>query len=45
VSSGFIVTTVYEGVVRDLVRACGYPALKAEPGGIQMDETLKFTAR
>lgn len=40
VSSGYIVTTVYEAVLRDLLRANGHSALKIEPGGVQMDETL-----
>jgi hypothetical protein len=45
VSSGVIVATVYEAVLRDLVRAGGYSALKLEPGGIQMDETLNSLLR
>jgi hypothetical protein len=44
VSSGVIVLTVYEAVLRDLVRALGYPALKVERG-IQMDETLSSLLR
>lgn len=44
VSSGVIVLTVYEAVLRDLVRALGYPALKVERG-VQMDETLNSLLR
>ena len=40
VSSGFIVATTFEAVVRSLMRASGYPALKSEASGILMDETL-----
>lgn len=40
VSSGFITMLVLEAVLRDLLRAGGYSALKLEPGGVQMDETL-----
>ena len=45
VSSGFIVVTLYEAVLRDLLRAGGYSALKVEPGGLQMDETLNSLLR
>lgn len=45
VSSGFIVLTVYEAVLRDLLRATGYSALKVEPGGTQVDETLNSMLR
>ncbi|HXK18974.1 MAG TPA: DUF4209 domain-containing protein [Polyangiaceae bacterium] len=44
ISSGVIVLTVYEAVLRDLLRAIGYPALKVERG-IQMDETLNSLLR
>lgn len=44
VSSGVIVLTVYEAVLRDLLRALGYPALKVERG-LQMDETLNSLLR
>lgn len=44
ISSGLIVFTVYEAVLRDLLRAIGYPALKVERG-IQMDETLNSLLR
>jgi hypothetical protein len=45
VSSGFIVIPLYEAVLRDLLRAGGYPASKAEPGGVLMDETLNSLIR
>jgi hypothetical protein len=45
VSSGFVVIPLYEAVLRDLLRAGGYPALKVEPGGVQMDETLNSLIR
>jgi hypothetical protein len=45
ISSGFIVIPIYEAVLRDLLRAGGYPALKSEPGGVQMDETLNSLIR
>jgi hypothetical protein len=44
VSSGTIVLTAYEAVLRDLVRALGHPALKVERG-VQMDETLNSLLR
>lgn len=40
VSSGVLVTTLYEAVLRDLLRAGGYSALKTDPSGIMSDETL-----
>jgi hypothetical protein len=43
-SSAFIVATTYEAVLRDLLRAGGYPALKVERG-IQLDETLNSLLR
>lgn len=45
VSSGFIVIPLYEAVLRDLLRAGGYAASKAEPGGVLMDETLNSLIR
>ncbi|WP_437481596.1 DUF4209 domain-containing protein [Sorangium sp. So ce1014] len=45
VSSGYLVATLYEAVLRDLLRAAGYSALKIEPGGVQMDETLNSLLR
>jgi hypothetical protein len=45
VSSGFIVIPLYEAVLRDLLRAGGYAALKVETGGVQMDETLNSLTR
>jgi hypothetical protein len=39
-----IILTVYEAVLRDLVRALGYSALKVERG-VQMDETLNSLLR
>ena len=39
-----IVLTVYEAVLRDLLRELGYPALKVERG-LQMDETLNSLLR
>lgn len=44
VSSGVIILTTYEAVLRDLLRALGYPALKVERG-VQMDETLNSLLR
>jgi|GEM_PF-3991718 len=44
ISSGVVVLTVYEAVLRDLLRAIGYPALKVERG-VQMDETLNSLLR
>lgn len=40
VSSGVLVTTLYEAVLRDLLRAGGYSALKTDTSGIMADETL-----
>lgn len=40
VSSGVLVTTLYEAVLRDLLRAGGYSALKTDASGIMADETL-----
>jgi hypothetical protein len=40
VSAGFIVATTFEAVLRSLMRACGYPALKGGSSGVLMDETL-----
>jgi hypothetical protein len=45
IASGFIAATLYEALLRDLLRATGYPALKMELGGIQMDETLNSLLR
>jgi Domain of unknown function (DUF4209) len=45
VSSGTIVVTVYEAALRDLLRASGYSALRLEPNGVQMDETLNQLVR
>jgi hypothetical protein len=45
VSAGFILVTVYEAVLRDLLRAGGYSALKVDPGGTQMDEPLNSLLR
>jgi hypothetical protein len=45
IASGFIAATLYEALLRDLFRAGGYSALKMEPGGIQMDETLNSLLR
>jgi hypothetical protein len=45
VSSGYIVITLYEAILRDLLRAGGYSALKVEAGGVQMDETLNSLIR
>jgi hypothetical protein len=45
VSAGFVVLTVYEAVLRDLLRAGGYSALKLDPGGTQMDEPLNSLLR
>jgi hypothetical protein len=45
VSAGFILFQTYEAVLRDLLRAGGYSALKVEPGGVQMDETLNSLLR
>ena len=45
VASSFISATLYEALLRDLLRAAGYPALRMEPGGIQMDETLNSLLR
>ena len=45
VSCGFIITSVYEAVLRDLLRATGYAALKVESDGTQMDETLSSLIR
>jgi Domain of unknown function (DUF4209) len=39
-SSGLIVATQYEGIVRDLLRVSGVSALKTDSEGILMDETL-----
>ena len=39
-SSGLIVATQYEGVVRDLLRATGASGLKTDTDGVLMDETL-----
>jgi hypothetical protein len=44
VSSGVIIFTIYEAVLRDLLRALGYPALKVERG-VHMDETLNSMLR
>jgi hypothetical protein len=44
VSSGVIVLTQYEALLRDLMRAVGYSALKVERG-VQMDETLNSLLR
>ncbi len=45
-SSGVIVVTQYEGMVRDLARAAGYHALKGEGGSaVLMDETLNSLVR
>jgi hypothetical protein len=40
VSSGVLVATLYEAVLRDLLRAGGYSALKTDSAGIMADETL-----
>jgi hypothetical protein len=46
VSSGVLVLTRYEGIVRDFVRAGGYHALKADGGSaVLMDETLNSLLR
>jgi hypothetical protein len=45
-SSGVIVATQYEGMVRDLARAAGYHALKGDGGtAILMDEALNSLVR
>jgi hypothetical protein len=44
VSSGVIILTQYEALLRDLMRAIGYSALKVERG-VQMDETLNSLLR
>jgi len=45
VSSGVITATTFEAVLRDLLRAVGYHALKAERDGVLMDETLNSLLR
>jgi hypothetical protein len=40
ISSGLIVATVYEALLRSLVRASGHHALKVDANGIQSFETL-----
>ena len=45
ISSAFLVIPLYEAVLRDLLRAGGYPALKTEAGGTQKDETLNSLIR
>lgn len=45
ISSGVIATIVYEAILRDLLRACGYSAMKTERGGVQMDEALNSLLR
>jgi hypothetical protein len=45
VSSGYIAATQFEAVLRDLLRAGGYHALKAERDGVLMDETLNSLLR
>lgn len=39
-SSGVMVVTLYEAVLRDLARAVNYAALKVDPDGLTSDETL-----
>jgi hypothetical protein len=45
VSFGYIAATTFEAVLRDLLRALGYHALKLERDGTQMDETLNALLR
>lgn len=45
VSAGYIAATQFEAVLRDLLRAGGYHALKAENEGTLMDETLNSLLR
>jgi len=45
VSAGYIAATQFEAVLRDLLRAGGCPALKAEREGTLMDETLNSLLR
>lgn len=40
VSAGFIIATTFEAVIRSLMRASGYHALKGDGSGVLMDETL-----
>jgi hypothetical protein len=44
VSAGALASTQYEAVLRDLMRASGYPALKVNHG-VQVDETLNSLLR
>lgn len=45
VGSGYVAATQFEAVLRDLLRAGGYHALKAERDGAMMDETLNSLLR
>lgn len=40
VSAGYIIATTFEAVLRSLMRAGGYHALKGDGSGVLMDETL-----
>lgn len=40
VSAGYVIATTFEAIVRSLMRAAGYHALKGDGSGVLMDETL-----